>query len=157
MNSSQRTSNGILLCYFPSIYIALLTSLTYLPVTQWIGSQMRNNKIQLEGEFTVMLPYLNITHSFCLGPGCIEHTHWYIILGIYPLSLDILFIFPYIHQCYKSFAFFTNEIYLRDYYVYFGFAKRFSTFVKWLRKTLLRFLYANILVLITHVYFLIFF
>lgn len=99
MNSSQRTSNGILLYYFPSICIALLTSLTYLPVTQLIGSQMRNNKIHLEGEFTVMVPYLNITHIFCLGPGCIEHTHWYIIFGIYPLSLDILLIFPYIHQC----------------------------------------------------------
>lgn len=48
MNNAQRASKRAFSIILP-IYIAYVSPLTYLPVTQWIGSQVRKYKTQMEG------------------------------------------------------------------------------------------------------------
>lgn len=100
--TSWTTPRGSLTVSFSIIslcFYCLLSPLTYLPVTEWIGSQIRNSKIQRERLLLCFLIWISLSHSLFRTLMHRTYTGVYNIGYLSFLSLNILFIFPYIYQC----------------------------------------------------------
>lgn len=112
MNNSQRISNGLLLYYFPSVFIAFsVLSPTFQSLNELVPKW---ETVKYRGRAYC---YASLSeyhcHILCLGLWCIEHTQGYLILGIYPfylLTFCLFFlIFISVKQIFIPFLFFLTQ------------------------------------------------